>query len=144
MNWYVYLIWIYQMIYMPINNWVLRFSGYEMPAFLISKSVIFLMSRILFIFYLEADNVDDHTNTYNWFHSSRAERVYRALTTRFLVCSWTAYAFPHHCLFFFNAMFNQFSLERGFIFHLVLANDSPLVRILASSQYLKDYLNARL
>lgn len=70
---------------------------------------------------LQADNVGDHT-TYNWFHSSRAE--YRALTTRFLVCSWTAYAFPHHCLFF-NAMFNQFSLERGFIFHLVLAWDSP-------------------
>ena len=38
---------------------------HELSAFLISKSVIFLMSRMLFIFCLEADNVDDHTNTYN-------------------------------------------------------------------------------
>ena len=91
-------------------NYIANFKIYIFPEIIKIVSIL-----------LQADNVGEHT-TYNWFHSSRAE--YRALTTRFLVCSWTAYAFPHHCLFF-NAMFNQFSLERGFIFHLVLTGDSP-------------------
>ena len=42
-------------------------------------------------------NIDDHTKHNNWFHRVAGPSIYRALTTRFLIlCSWTAYALPHH------------------------------------------------
>ena len=68
-------------------------------------------------FKITYNNVSDHTDDNNWFHRVAGPSIYRALTTRFLIlCSWTAYAFPHHLSLLQCNVRSIFSFERGFHF----------------------------
>ena len=68
-------------------------------------------------FKITYNNVSDHTDDNNWFHRVAGPSTYRALTTRFLIlCSWTAYAFPHHLSLLQCNVRSIFSFERGFHF----------------------------